>query len=95
MTFSTFTVHECARSVVSDSLQPHGLETARLLFPWDFPGKNTGVGCGAAFLQRLFLSQESNPSFLCLLLLWQSDSLPLPHLGSPKEKGATEDEMVR
>ena len=28
-------------SVVSDSLQPHGLST-RLLCPWNFPGKNTG-----------------------------------------------------
>ena len=26
-------------------MQPHGLEPASLLCPWDFPGKNTGVGC--------------------------------------------------
>ena len=26
-------------------LQPHGLWPARLLYPWDSPGKNTGVGC--------------------------------------------------
>ena len=26
-------------------LWPHGLQPARLLCPWDFPGKNTGVGC--------------------------------------------------
>ena len=32
-------------SVVSYSLQPHGLEPTRLLHPWDFPGKSTGVGC--------------------------------------------------
>ena len=32
-------------TVVSDSLQPHGLWLGRLLCPWDFPGKNTGVGC--------------------------------------------------
>jgi len=32
-------------SVLSDSLQPHGLQPTRLLRPWDFPGKNTGVGC--------------------------------------------------
>ena len=31
-------------SVVSDSLQPHGLQPTRLLHPWDFPGKSTGVG---------------------------------------------------
>ena len=30
-------------AVVSDSLQPHGLQSTRLLCPWNFPGKNTGV----------------------------------------------------
>ena len=34
-----------SRSVVSDSSQPHGLQPTRLLRPWDFPGKSTGVGC--------------------------------------------------
>ena len=29
---------------MSDSLQPHGLQPTRLLHPWDFPGKSTGVG---------------------------------------------------
>ena len=28
-----------------DSLRPHGLQPTRLLRPWDFPGKSTGVGC--------------------------------------------------
>ena len=32
-------------SVVSDSLQPHGGQSTGLLCPWDFPGKDTGVGC--------------------------------------------------
>ena len=36
-------LHTC--SAVSNSLQSHGLQQARLLCPWDFPGKNTGVGC--------------------------------------------------
>ena len=31
--------------VVSNSLWPHGLQPTRLLRPWDFPGKSTGVGC--------------------------------------------------
>ena len=30
---------------MSDSSQPHGLQPTRLLGPWDFPGKSTGVGC--------------------------------------------------
>ena len=39
--------HVCvlSRSVTSDSLQPPGLQPARLLCPCDSPGKNTGVGC--------------------------------------------------
>ena len=34
-----------SRSVVSDSLRSHGLQPTRLLHPWDFPGRSTGVGC--------------------------------------------------
>ena len=34
-----------SRSVMSDFLRPHGLQPTRLLCPWDFPGKSTGVGC--------------------------------------------------
>ena len=30
---------------MSDSYRPHGLQPTRLLHPWDFPGKSTGVGC--------------------------------------------------
>ena len=33
------------RSVMSDSSRPHGLQPTKLLRPWDFPGKSTGVGC--------------------------------------------------
>ena len=51
--------------------------TDKLLCPWDFPGKNTGMGCH-------FLLQGSNPSLLCLLH-WRADSLPLCHLGSPEK----------
>ena len=47
-------------SVVSEPLQPWGLQPARLLCPWDSPGKNTGVGCHF-LLQRIFQIQGSNP----------------------------------
>ena len=30
--------------------RPHGLEPIRLLHPWDFPGKSTGVGCHCLLL---------------------------------------------
>ena len=49
-----------SHSVVSDSLWPRGLQPARLLCPWDSPGKNTGVGCHA-LLQGIFWAQGSNP----------------------------------
>ena len=34
-----------SRSVGSNSQRPQGLQPTRLLRPWDFPGKSTGVGC--------------------------------------------------
>ena len=51
--------------------------TSKLLCPWDFPGKNTKVGCHF-LLQGIFLIQGSN---VCLLH-WEVDSLALSHLGS-------------
>ena len=53
-------VSEWSCSVVSDSLQPYGLYPTRLLRPWDFPGKNTGVGWHF-LLQEIFLTQGLNP----------------------------------
>ena len=38
-----------------DSSRPHGLQPTRLLRPWDFPGKSTGVGCH--YLLRQLLSR--------------------------------------
>ena len=37
----------CKESVTQScpTLRPHGLQPARLLCPWDFSGRNTGVGC--------------------------------------------------
>ena len=68
--------------VQSDSLQPYGLSPTGLFYPWNFPGKNPGVGCHL-LLQAIFLSQGSNPSLLCLLHC-QVHSLPLAPLGKPK-----------
>ena len=56
--------------------------------PWDFPGKNTGMGC-CTVLQGTLPIHGSDQS----LLHWQAGSLPLNHLGK-EEKGTTEDEMV-
>ena len=51
---------------------------ARLLCPWDSPGKNTGVGCHA-FLQGIFLIQGSETWSGSPAL--QADSLPFESLG--------------
>ena len=44
-------------SVVSNSYWPHGLQPTRLLYPWDFPGKSTGVGCHCLLLELLRYKQ--------------------------------------
>ena len=41
----------------------HPMEPTRLLCPWDFPGKNTGVDCHFV-LQRIFLTQGLNSHLL-------------------------------
>ena len=59
-------------------LQPYGLQTAELLCPWDFSGKNTEVGC-------LFPSPWNipDPGMKAMSPAWQADSLLLRHQGSP------------
>ena len=46
-------------SVKSESLRPHGLQPARLLHLWDFPGKSTGVGCLKLHLKCNCLAEKS------------------------------------
>ena len=58
-----------------DSLQPHGLQPARFLCPWNSPGKDTGESCHAPF-RGIFLTQGLNFHLLSLLH-WQLASLPL------------------
>ena len=62
-----------SRSVVSDSLWPHGLYN-----PWDSPGQNTGVG-RLPLLQGIFPTQGSNPGLLhCRQILYQLSSKGSP-----------------
>ena len=69
-------------------LWPHRLEPARLLCPWDSPGKKTQVGCHF-LLRGIFPTQGSNPGLLhCRHIqreycLCQSDSLPTEIEGKP------------
>ena len=63
-----------SRSVVSDSLRPHGLYS-----PWNSLGQNTGVG-SHSLLQGIFPSQGSNPGLPhSRRILYQ-----LSHKGSPR-----------
>ena len=56
------------------------MDEARLLRPWDFQGKSTGVGCHF-LLQGIFPTQGSNPSLLScrqtLLLSEPQEKSPL------------------
>ena len=62
-----------SRSVITDSLQPHGLYS-----PWNSLGQNTGVG-SLSLLQGSFPTQGSNPNILhCRQILYQ-----LSHKGNP------------
>ena len=63
-------------SVMPDSVRPYGLQPARILYPWDSPSKNTGVGCHA-LLQGNLLNQWIKPRSPAL----QADSLLLSHQG--------------
>ena len=53
-----------SHSAMSDSLWPHGLQPTRLLRPWDFPGKNTGMGCHF-LLQCMKVKSESEVTQPC------------------------------
>ena len=59
----------CSVAQLRLTLRPHGLQPNRVLCPWDFPGKNTGVGCHFLF-QGIFRTQESDQCLLC----WLADS---------------------
>ena len=81
---------------MSNSLQPHGLQSARLLCPRDSPGKNTRVGC-QALLQGIFPTQGPNPGLLhCRQILYQLNHqrstrilewLPIPSPGNLPNPG--------
>ena len=63
-----------SRSVVSNSLWPHGLYS-----PWNSPDQNTGLG-SLSLLQGIFPTQRSNPG----LLHWRRVLYQLSHKGSPR-----------
>ena len=64
---------------------PQALPT-RLLCPWEFPGKKTGVGCHF-LLQGIFLTQGLNPHLL-QLMHWQVNSYHYVTYTGKKKKRA-------
>ena len=64
---------------MSDFSRPHGLQPTRLLRPWDFPGRSTGVGC-----YRLLL--------VCAIPVPQSAQLPAnAQMPQPAEGAQTQE----
>ena len=64
-----------SRSVVSDSLWPHGLYS-----PWNSPGQNIRVG-SLSLLQVIFWTLGSNPSILhCRQILYQLSYKGIPRI---------------
>ena len=75
MDCSMFSSVQFSCSVMSNSLQPHGLYS-----PWNSPDQNTGVG-SCSLLQEIFPTQGSNPGLThCRQILY-----PLSNKGSPRK----------
>jgi len=68
---------------VSDPQRPHGLQPTRLLHPWDFPGKSTGVGCHCLLRE---LSYDPSTPFLGI---YQEKTLIRKYTGREIGKGRT------
>ena len=62
-------------SIVSDSSRPHGLQPTRLLGPWDFPGKSTGVECHCLLRGSVLTPCKCRVAYVCSVV---SNSLQ-PH----------------
>ena len=64
-------------SVMSNTLQPHGLQPTRLLCPWDFPGKSTGVGCHRllCYLPIVFSKQRNRDHVNCVTFYQQAEGI--------------------
>ena len=75
-------IHACnIASVVSDFVQPYGLQPARLLCPWDSPGKKTKVGyhallpvTGIKSMPLMYLALTGR--FFTTSATWEAHSIP-------------------
>ena len=67
---------------MSDSVQPHRRQPTRLPRPWDFSGKNTGMGCHF-LLQSMKVKSESEVAQSCPTLAtpWTAAYQTPPSMG--------------
>ena len=72
-------VHGLSLSVMSNSLRPHGLQSARTSVHGDSPGKNPGVGCHPP------PGDLPNPGIKPRSPALQADSLPFEPPGKPSK----------
>ena len=72
-------------SVVSDSVRSHRRQPTRLLFPWDSPGKNTGVGCHF-LLQCIKVKVKSLSHVRLFTPPWTADYSALPSIVFPRQE---------
>ena len=74
VTWISYERESVSLSVMSNSLQPHGLWPSRLHFPWNFSAKNTGVGC-YFLIHWIFSTQGLNLHLLhCRWILYHGAS---------------------
>ena len=66
---------------MSDSYRPHGLQPTRLLCPWHFPGKSTGMGCHCLFWLSCSVMSNLCDPMDCNLLSFSASSGELPDRG--------------
>ena len=79
---------------MSNSLRPHGLKPTRLLHPWNFPGKSTGVGCHFLLHNKgKLLVNISKPNELLINSFIRINSLDFPHDAVDKNPPANAGDM--
>ena len=72
-------------SVGSNCLRPHGLYLARSFCSWNFPGKNTGVGCRFPlhYISYRYLIYSLKVKYLKNISTKESDRTERLHLVNP------------
>ena len=74
----------CVCSAMSNSFEPHGLQPARLLCPWDSPGTITGVG-SHFLLQRIFRCRDQTHIFCIGRQILYHCTIGKPSLGHTQD----------